>query len=96
MKDPNNPPHPTQPIVVDKHGTHRFKENGIVRALLETGTLDLNKIAIMNFSQEDRVQFAQLIGYSLSGVGDLSYVSSKDYRKGYTAQKRMFKRCKNS
>jgi len=30
-----------------------------------------------DFSQEDREQFAQLIGYSLSGFGELSYVSDE-------------------
>lgn len=30
-------------------------------------------------ADEDREQFAQLIGYSLSGFADLSYVSNKTY-----------------
>ncbi len=34
---------------------------------------DLNVIARMDFSDEDRTQLAQLIGYSVSGAGDLSY-----------------------
>lgn len=65
--------HPMQPLVwVD--GVIRFKENKIVRTLLEGGPFDMNKLAVMGFSADDRTQFAQLIGYSVSGIGDLSYV----------------------
>ena len=68
--------HPMQPIV-NVDGVHRFKSNAIVRYLLDAGPFDLNKLAIMPFSQEDREQFAQLIGYSVSGYGELSYVRRK-------------------
>lgn len=57
----------------------RFKANAIVRHLLDNGGIDLNAIAMLSFSQEDREQFAQLIGYSLSGFGELSYVSDETY-----------------
>lgn len=70
--------HPIQPLV-DVNGVIRFKENKIVSYLLENGGIDMNKIAILPFEREDRVQFAQLIGYSLSGWGDLSYVANDDY-----------------
>ena len=53
----------------------RFRENAIVRMLLDKGPFDMNAIARKNFSQEDEEQFAQLIGYSVSGAGDLSYFS---------------------
>jgi hypothetical protein len=39
----------------------------------------MNSLARMNFSNEDREQFAQLIGYSLSGFSELSYVSDEIY-----------------
>lgn len=69
--------HPMQPLdLVD--GVIRFRENKIVRFLAEGR---LNEIAEMDFSPEDRMQLAQLIGYSLSGYGDLSYVTDKDYAK---------------
>lgn len=68
------PTHPMQPLEKDLSGTIRFKRNEIVRFLLDAGPFDMNKIALMPFSQEDRVQFAQLIGYSVSGYGDLPYV----------------------
>ena len=73
--------HPMQKIVKTDSGVVRFRENHIVSALLEEctkrGGLDLNKIAIGvatgRFNIEDQIQFAQLIGYSVSGFGDLSY-----------------------
>ena len=71
--------HPIQPLYTDNSGTIRFKENKIVTFLLDAGPFDLNQLALMNFTQEDREQFAQLIGYSLSGFGELSYVSSDTY-----------------
>lgn len=74
-----NDKHPIQPLNKDSHGVMRFKENEIVRYLLEAGPFDLNQLALMNFSAEDHEQLAQLIGYSLSGFGDLSYVSDETY-----------------
>lgn len=71
--------HPVQPIYVDSNGTLRFKENKIVSFLLDNGGYDMNKLACMDFSQEDREQFAQLIGYSLDGFSELSYVSDAAY-----------------
>jgi hypothetical protein len=73
------PKHPIQPLVTDKQGVLRFKANAIVRFLLDAGPYDLNKLALMPFSDEDRRQLAQLIGYSLSGYGELSYVSNSAY-----------------
>jgi len=67
--------HPTQKIVND-----RFVRNEIVNYLIENGGIDLNDIAIMDFSIEDREQLAQLIGYSLSGYSELSYVSDYSYQ----------------
>lgn len=69
--------HPNQPIGQDEDGVLRFKPNKIVRFLLDAGPFDLNKLALMGFSDEDRVQFAQLIGYSRSGFGELSYVDDE-------------------
>lgn len=72
--------HPMQPVeMVDK--VLRFKENAIVRHLLDNGGIDLNKIARLNFTDEDREQFAQLIGYSVSGYHELSYVSDESAAK---------------
>lgn len=71
--------HPIQPLAKDDHGTMRFKGNAIVKYLLDAGPFDMNHLAVMEFSQEDREQFAQLIGYSLSGYSELSYVRDDSY-----------------
>ena len=68
-------PHPLQPMEKDPEGTIRFKGNAIVRFLLDTSKNNLNDLACMPFSNEDRMQFAQLLGYSVCGFCDLSYVS---------------------
>ena len=71
---------PIQPIEPDEHGTIRFRANGIVRHLLDhTPHVDMNSLAAMDFSDDDRAQFAQLIGYSLNGFGELPYVSEETY-----------------
>ena len=65
-----------QPLIRD-HGIIRFKENKIVCALLEFSRergFGLNEIAERDFPRNDREQFAQLIGYSLYGASDLSYM----------------------
>ena len=68
--------HPTQKII-----DYRFVENKIVNYLLDNGGIGLNDLAVIPFDNEDREQFAQLIGYSLSGYSDLSYVSDDSYDK---------------
>jgi len=73
--------HPVQPVMKDSFGTLRFKKNEIVCFLLDHGPFDMNKLACLPFSQEDYEQFAQLIGYSLSGFGDLSYVSDETHNR---------------
>lgn len=72
--------HPIQPMVMDD-GVLRFKSNAIVRFLLDAGPYDLNKLAMMTFSDDDRAQLAQLIGYSFSGWQELSYVSDGDVER---------------
>lgn len=72
---------PMQPIVYDKSSDRmRFKANAIVRHLLDWAQdhdYGLNELARMPFSDDDRQQFAQLIGYSLGGYAELSYVSDE-------------------
>lgn len=65
---------PMQPIDWDDQGVLRFRQNKIVCWLLHAGPFDMNQIAVLpGISREEREQFAQLIGYSVSGAGDLSY-----------------------
>ncbi len=68
--------YPMQPVQFGRDGVVRFKKNKIVVLLLDKGPFDMNRLAMLSFSNEDREQFAQLIGYSVSGFGDLSYVSA--------------------
>lgn len=70
---------PMQPLGMDEHGTMRFKENAVVQYLLNNGGLDMNDLAVQYFPQEDREQFAQLIGYSLGGFAELGYVRDETY-----------------
>lgn len=86
--------HPVQPIVLDDHGVARFKANEIVRFLLDAGPFDMNQLAIKSFSKEDREQFAQLIGYSVSGAADLSYVSDRVYAAGAKQVEKLLKKKK--
>ena len=65
-------PHPIQQIR-EYNSITRFRRNEIVLWLLDAGPFDMNTIALMPFNQEDRVQFAQLIGYSVDGFFDLPY-----------------------
>lgn len=69
------PKHPMQPVIW-KDGVARFQKNAIVDFLLDWARprgMDLNELTTMNFSADDWNQFAQLIGYSVSGFGSLSY-----------------------
>jgi hypothetical protein len=70
---------PIQPLAKDDEGVLRFKKNAIVEYLLDNGGIDLNRLAMLDFSKDDRQQFAQLIGYSLSGYSELSYVDDDAY-----------------
>lgn len=78
--------HPRQPIGYAADGVIRFKKNAIIDWMLEQGRLgarfDLNMIVSMFntkiFPVEDLVQLDQLIGYSVSGFGDLSYIPEQE------------------
>jgi hypothetical protein len=65
---------PSQELIKDKEGTIRFKPNWIVKFL---ASKRLNELAEMDFPQEDWEQLFQLIGYSVEGFYELSYVSDK-------------------
>lgn len=79
--------HPTQPLHFDEkpeRGTcnpPRFKQNKIVRTLLDTGKLSISDVVSLYdnglVSQEDLEQLYQLIGYDLSGFCELSFISDE-------------------
>ncbi len=73
-------------IIYDEHSMPiqpvykgRFIPNRIVSHLLDSGTIDLNDLAMMDFSDKEREQFAQLIGYSVNGFGSLNYIQDETY-----------------
>jgi hypothetical protein len=73
--------HPMQPIELCGDGIVRFKPNRIVQFLVDWAQprgMSLNDLARLPFDNEDRSQLAQLIGYSVSGFGELSYTDSDD------------------
>jgi len=73
-----------QSVIMTEDGKLRFRENQIISFLVELAFengFSLSKIATMDFSDEDRMQLAQLIGYSVAGYGMLSYVSDESYAK---------------
>lgn len=74
-------PHPNQAMEIDSEGVVRWRGNPIIRALLGASTasgIGLNELARMEIgTAEDWAQFAQLLGYSVSGWGSLSYVGNR-------------------
>lgn len=70
---------PMQPILVAADGIVRFKENRIVKQLLEAAQwvgYDLNAIALGAFTDDERMQLAQMMGHSVSEYGGLPFVST--------------------
>lgn len=72
--------HPMQEITI-ADGVARFRANEIVRYILEKGPFDMNHLAGRDFTQADKMQFAQLIGYSVAGFGELSYAANRVVRE---------------
>ena len=67
--------HPIQPVERDHDGVIRFKANKLVKYLLEKGPFDLNQLSRLAqefYCEDDYQHLMQLIGYSVSGYGDLS------------------------
>lgn len=78
------PKHPMQPLIL-VHDVVRFKENRAVRALYD---LMQDKTGVdpwvciqqsPGVERDDLIRFAQLIGYSHSGSGDLSYMDDQTW-----------------
>lgn len=88
MPLPDTPPKPPmQPLYIDKFGRPAFRENAIVDRLLEIASqhgFSLNEIVSLTyanrFSPEDLVQLYQLIGYSLDGYAELSFIPDDEYK----------------
>lgn len=91
-----------QPVGLDSDSKPRFKENPIVTYLLDwcrnNGGPDLNEIASIAagrrntpapFTEDDRRQFAQLIGYSVGGYSELSYVDDEAWAAAFAAARQV-------
>lgn len=95
------PPHADQPLYLDVEGRPRFRENAIVRYLLDLctdkGVFDMNTLTAIQrglrtnpgFAPDDYEHFAQLIGYSVSGYSELDYVSDAAYARANEAAKKL-------
>lgn len=85
MKNPMQPIHQVA-------GVTRFKSNKLVEVLLDHAAkhgLDLNRLRVLYYSpghDEDWMQLAQLLGYSVDGFCDLAYVSEQAAREVQDAQ----------
>ena len=79
--------HPMQPLEDDRILGKRFKQNDIVRYLLDSGPYTLDDLEKMPFDQEHKEQFIQLIGYSLASFCELDYVSGDTYDTYYRAMR---------
>lgn len=81
-----------QPLYKDKRGVIRFRGNRLVEALLDWGQsrgMGLNELTAIGIGKrEDWQQPAQLIGYSLDGYFDLSYVTGKGRERAERAEKK--------
>lgn len=78
-------------LVKDKNGVVRFKQNVIIDWLQETKRIDLNDIArhIGLFPIEDVEEFWQMLGYSVGGYGDLSFVREETIQEADEAMDRL-------
>lgn len=78
-----------QPLHVAPDGMLRFRVNPIVRFLLDNNgrgeyagkRIDMNELACVDATDDEFAQFAELIGYSLGGYSELSYVTGERYAK---------------
>lgn len=86
---------PMQPIEFDERGVIRFKRNAIVDWLVRT-QVNLNEVAIhcqkAGVPIEDQEQFWQLLGYSVSGYGDLSFVRPETVAKADAIAEKIMQR----
>ena len=67
--------HPMQPIHRDSAGVVRFVENRIVRHVLAESHLTLDDLFSLGYDPEDYEQVIQLVGFSVSGFGDMPHVN---------------------
>lgn len=85
-----------QPVVRADSGVARFKSNAIVHWMLAFGRMglpfDLNAILSEEFSTEDLEQLVQLLGYSLQGFEELSFVRQESVFKARAGESNLEER----
>jgi hypothetical protein len=69
------PKHPMQPVVLSEDGRAYFVPNEILVWMLAHGRINFDEIAQQGFSDEDRMQLAQLLGFAVSRYTQLTYVT---------------------
>lgn len=86
----NEKEYPQQPVHFDDNGVIRFEANPIIEKFMLN---KLNDVAIWcqqnNIDAKYQEQLAQLIGYSVSGYGSLSYVTDHSYARAHAASNRL-------
>lgn len=69
-------------IEIDPDGQPRFQRNAIVSWLVHTDRVDLNEIiATHAWPIKDQEEFWQMLGYSVSAFGNLTFVRPKTTKK---------------
>lgn len=80
---------PQQPVVV-REGISRFQSNALVQHLYDWAQVrghGLTELALVDAPDSHRQQFAQLIGYSIDGYGELSYVDEQAFERAAAAER---------
>lgn len=81
-----------QPVIRRGDGQAAFQENAVVRFLLDWASqrdMNLNTLAILPFPRDDYEQFYQLIGYTIGGYSEMSFVSEESYAKAAAEEKKL-------
>jgi len=81
-----------QPISFDEQGTPRFQQNAVVRWLVDEAKkkgLTLNDFPVGELPQTDVEQFWQMMGYSVGGYCELSFVSDESCEAAIAETKRL-------
>lgn len=77
--------HPMQPIEI-ADGVARFRPNSVVQRLLESSPYSLDELEYLHFSDEDREQFAQLLGIPVADYVELPFVSERSSHEAQLAE----------
>ena len=85
-----------QPIAPDSHGVARFRENDVIRWLVDVKGVNLNEVSRVaqteEFDRYDVAQFWQMLGYSVSGYGDISFIPKSVVEKADSKVEEMRKK----